>query len=97
MKLGPLETDEIKMLRFDFTSEAGPGATLSSPEVTCTTYEGVDPAPAVKIGAPTVVGSEVHQKVQGTLAGVTYKVRATVSDSDGLRHGITGYLEVVSG
>jgi hypothetical protein len=95
MNFGPIELDEIKLVKFNFLDEAGEGAVLSSPSVVCTTHKGVDAGPAaVLVGVPTVVGSEVHQKIQPGIVGVTYKLRATVMDSAGLKHGMTGYVAV---
>jgi len=96
--LGPLELDEIKALRFDFTSEVQAGVTLSLPTVTIEVLQGTDPAAAsMLLDAPLVVGLEVVQKVQPGVAGCKYKVRATATDSTGLRHGISGELLVLPG
>lgn len=96
--LGPLELDEIKALRFDFTSEVQAGVTLSTPSVTVEVLEGTDPAASsMLVGSPTVVGLEVVQKIQPGVAGCKYKFRALANDSTGLRHGISGELTVLPG
>jgi hypothetical protein len=98
MKIGPIESDEIKLAKFDFTDEVDASATLTSPTVVCTVHKGTDPTPAnVLVGSPVVSGKEVHQKVQPGVVGVTYKLRTVVTDSSGLKHGMTGLLEVVQG
>lgn len=97
--LGPLDLDEVKLLRFDFSSDSAVSATaiLSVPTVTVQTYRGSDATPnAIKDGAAVVSGLTVVQRVKPGLVGVIYKIRVTVLDNSGQVHGITGLLEVVA-
>lgn len=94
--IGPLELDEIKIVRFDFSTEAEATASLNTPIVTCVLLEGVDASPsAVLYGAPTVNGLYVTQQVKPGVAGCFYKLRAKVIDSDGAKHGMSCHLRVV--
>lgn len=97
--MGPLDLDEVKLLRFDFSSESAVSASaiLSTPTVTVTAYEGTDANPAlVKDGVASISGLTVVQRVKPGLVGVTYKIRVTVVDNSGQVHGITGLLKVVA-
>ena len=95
-EIGPLEIGEIKAARFDFTNEAGAGATLSAQSVTCVVVSGTDPSPSsVLVGSATVDGPFIVQKIQPGVAGCVYKLRALATDETGLRHGITAKLSVV--
>ena len=96
--VGPLELDEKKIIRFDFSSEVAAGATLSSPAVEVSVYAGTDPSPTTTLsGTPSVSGKLVLQMMQPGLEGVTYRLRATALDSDGQKHGITGFVRVAAG
>lgn len=98
-KLGPLDLDEVKLLRFDFSTDSAVSATaiLSAPTVTVQAYDGVDATPnALKDGVAVVSGLTVVQRVKPGLVGVTYKIRVTVTDNSGQVHGITGLLQVVA-
>lgn len=97
VELGPIEVGEVKAVRFDFSGEAGT-ATLLSPVVSCTVLKGTDPNPDnVLVSIPTVDGMCVVQLIQPGVVGCTYRLRALVLDSAGLRHGITEQLRVVNG
>lgn len=96
--VGPIEIGEIKSVKFDFSSEAAAGVTLSLPDVDCVVWEGVDPAAAsMLVGASLVSGMTVVQVVQPGVVGCKYKLTALVTDSSGLRHKISTLLEVVAG
>ena len=96
--IGPLELGEIKEARFDFSTEAAEGTTLTSPSVTCVVLDGTDASPSsVLYGSPTVSGKEVVQRIQPGVVGCTYKLNAFASDSSGLRHHIAAKLSVVAG
>lgn len=94
--VGPLELDELKVIRFDFTSEVEDTTTIGTPVVTCVLLDGVDATPAnVLIGTPLINGFFATQQVRPGVAGCLYKLRATVLDGDGNKHGITCHLKVV--
>ena len=96
--VGPLEVGEIKAVTFDFAGEAATGAVLNTPEATCVLIEGTDPTPAnVLSGAPNIVGLTVTQLVKPGVVGCKYKLRMTVQDTSGQRHGISAYMRVVNG
>lgn len=84
--LGPKDPQEIKTIKFLFDRELN-GATASGAVATATVYKGVDASPAaVILGAPTVVGTEVHVRMQAGLEGVTYKLRVALTDNVGNVH-----------
>lgn len=97
--IGPLEMDEVKAVRFDFSKEVSTGATLQgTPTVTVSVVSGVDNNPSAVLFSPAVVsGREVVQVVHPGVVGCKYKLRATVGDSTGLTHGMSAYLQVVNG
>lgn len=96
--IGPIEVGEIKAARFDFSGEAPAGASLTAPSCTCVGLSGVDLSPAsVLFGLPYIEGMFVVQLIQPGVVGCNYKLRATVTDSSGLRHGITAQVKVVNG
>jgi hypothetical protein len=96
--IGPLEVDEVKIVRFDFSTEAEEAAGITTPVVTCVLLDGTDASPsAVMFGAPSVNGKFVIQIVKPGVVGCFYKLRATCLDSDGAKHGMTAHLRVVPG
>lgn len=95
VNVGPLELDEIKQVVFDFSSEVDDGVVLNTPTVTVTVLEGTDGSPStVKQGVPTINGQYVLQQVKPGVVGVLYKLRATVLDQNGLKHGMTAHMKV---
>lgn len=93
--IGPLELDEIKIVRFDFSTETDL-LSIGTPIVTCVLLEGVDANPAAVLqGSPVVNGVYITQQVKPGVAGCFYKLRATCIDSDGAKHGMSCYLKVV--
>lgn len=98
-EVGPLEVDEVKAIRFDFSSElAGAASLQGEPLVTVMVIDGVDPNPDnVKVSPATISGNEVLQMVRAGVAGVTYKLRAKASDNTGLTHGMSVKMGVVNG
>ena len=96
--VGPIEVGEIKRVKFDFSTEAAAGVTLSLPDVDCVIWEGADATPAsVLVGLPSVSGMFVEQVVQPGVVGCTYKLSAVATDSSGLRHKMSTLLKVVPG
>lgn len=93
--IGPLELDEIKIVRFDFSTETD-ALSIGTPIVTCALLDGVDASPsAVLYGSPIVNGLYVTQHVKPGVSGCFYKLRATCIDSDGAKHGMSCHLKVV--
>lgn len=98
VELGPIEVGEVKAVRFNFSGEAAGTATLLTPVVTCTVIKGTDPNPDnVLVSTPTIDGMFVVQLIQAGVVGCTYRIRALVSDTSGLRHGITEQVRVTNG
>lgn len=93
--LGPKDPEEIKVIKFPFARELN-GATIASVSyVTPTTFKGTDPSPgAVALGAPVPSGTDVLQRMQAGLDGVSYKWRAKVVDSNGNVHVATEVVQV---
>lgn len=93
--LGPKDPQEIKVLSFPFARELN-GATIASiTSVTATTFKGTDASPsAVLLGGPVQSGTDVLQRMQAGLNGVTYKLRAKVLDSNGNVHVVADLVAV---
>lgn len=93
--LGPKDPEEIKLVKFPFANELEVGETLGSLVVTCTVLAGADAGYAtVLLGAPVLIGTDVVQRVQNGLDGVSYMLRAKATGSSGLVHVVPGVLEV---
>jgi hypothetical protein len=93
--IGPLDFDEIKIVRFDFSTETD-AAAIGTPVVTCALLDGIDASPgAVLYGSPIVSGFYVTQLVRSGVVGCVYKLRATCIDSDGAKHGVSGRLKIL--
>jgi len=85
--LGPKDPEEIKVMKFAFARELDGAAIASVASVTPSTYKGTDASPgAVALGAPVVSGTDVLQRMQAGVDGVTYKWRAKIIDSNGNVH-----------
>jgi hypothetical protein len=89
----PIDTNEDVNLFFDFAPWLNTGVTiLSISSVTCAVYSGTDGSPSSRlVGSASIVSSPstgaasaaVQQKVGNTpIAGVTYRLDATVVTSD---------------
>ena len=95
-EFGPIEVDEIKAVRFDFSTETQ--TPLLDPVVEVSLLVGVDPDPdLVLVGPPAIVGFEVVQKIRPGVVGCEYKLRCVADSSDGLRHALSGKFRVVPG
>lgn len=95
--IGPIEVGEIKAVRFDFSGEiTDSNAALTLPSVAISVLDGVDPTPTSALIAPAYIdGTDVVQLVQASNVGVTYKLRAWLTEGGQLRHGIPTKLAVV--
>jgi hypothetical protein len=93
--VGPKDPEETKVVRFSFASELETGATLASAQMSITAVSGIDYTPAaLLLGGPVIVGSDVLQRVQGGLDGVTYQLRVKANDNTGLVHVVSAQLLV---
>ena len=93
--LGPKDPEEIKIIAFPFARELAGAAISAVNYVTPTTYKGTDAAPgAVVVGVPVVSGTNVLQRMQAGLDGVTYRLRAKVTDVNGNVHVNTQWVVV---
>lgn len=94
-KIGPIDPEEVKVVTFDFTDELK-GNTAELAEVTSTlTAEGTDPdADEMVQGPAVIVGSMVNQRVAGRVNGLTYELKAKVTDNFGLVHIIRALVPV---
>lgn len=95
--LEAIDVDEVDIQPFDFAPGLVAGETLTgTPVLACEVYEGVDATPSgVLVGAATVAGAEVLQRVRGQLAGVTYLLRCRVVLSSGRELVAAGLLPCV--
>lgn len=85
--LGPKDPEEIKILAFAFARELAGVAISSVDYCTPTTYRGTDASPGlVALGLGVASGTDVLQRMQGGLHGVTYKWRCKVTDANGNKH-----------
>lgn len=93
-KIGPIDPEEIKIVTFDFTEELK-GNTATVAVVTASLPEGTDPDAATMVQGPAVItGAFVNQRVAGRLLGLTYELKATVTDDLGLVHIMRALLPV---
>jgi hypothetical protein len=96
-KIGPLDAEESKAIRFDFSKEAADAATLETAAVEVAMAYGADDTPAdLLVNAPVILGKDVVQQVTGAgrTVGATYHVRCRVTDSDGYTHVLAADLPV---
>lgn len=96
-KVGPIEAGEVKLLKFPFTSEMEPDATISNVAREIILLEGVDATPEARlIGSAVVSGQTVLQRVSavGDLRGNRYLIRMLATDSANLVHSLAAELEV---
>ena len=76
-----LAGETVKMV-FDFTSRLAAAETISTQNVAASVYSGTDASPsAVVSGAATASGAQVTQTLTGGVAGVIYKLVATITTS----------------
>lgn len=95
--LGPKDPEEIKVMKFPFARELNGGTIASVTSVTVATHTGTDATPsAVLLGAAVVSGTDVLQRVQAGVDGVTYKLRAKVVDNAGNVHVVADTLRVAT-
>lgn len=93
-KVGPLDVDEEKVLRFRFVDELPSGNTLQSAAVTVDLKFGTDATPAsLLVGAASIDGSDVLQRVRGRAAGAGYHLRCQATDDNGQKHVIACDLD----
>ena len=86
---------EVKLVTFDFATEAVAGIALSTPTVDKAVLSGTDPAAAnLTVGAAMVSGLTVLCLVGGGLAGVVYQLTCTVTAANGEVHQILARLAV---
>lgn len=92
-RIGPIQEDEIKTVRFDFTDE-GVSGVIASATVEVENSRGSDPSPGtVAQGAPTINGLFVDQRVRYQIPKATYLLRCEAVDSAGLVHVVTASLQ----
>lgn len=92
-RIGPIQEDEIKTVRFDFSDEGVSGA-IASAIVEVENYRGKDPSPGtIAQGEPVINGLLVDQKVRFQIPKATYTLRCEATDSAGLVHVVTASLQ----
>lgn len=97
MRTAPKDPYEIKLVRFEFSTEIEAGATITGIERSITTRVGSDPSPEnVPLGAMVVDNENLFglQLVQGGVDGCEYEIRALATDSNGLKHLVVATLPV---
>lgn len=89
----PVDTNETVTLTFDFGPWLASGVTVGSPAMTCQVYSGTDGSASSRLSGSASTGASpstgaataaVLQKFgNAPVAGVTYRLDATVTTSDG--------------
>ncbi len=86
-KIGPLDSAEVKFVRFRFADELPAGNTILSATVEVALTAGTDATPSALVsGAATVSGSDVLQKVIGRNIAASYHLRCIATDDSGQVH-----------
>jgi len=76
--------NEIKSLSFEFSEVLTSGESLSTASCSVIVLDGTDANPSNLLsGGASIVGTQIYQWVQGGVAGVTYRLIATVTTSAG--------------
>jgi hypothetical protein len=92
MPLPDKDPEEIKTVTFDFSDDA---TALSDAIVTTSAYAGLqDASPGDVLGAKTLDGGKVHQRVQAGQSGTSYALRCKAIDADGEVHVAVALLPV---
>jgi len=90
-------TTENEQFTFDFSPVLGSTETISSATCTVEVKEGTDPSPSsIKVGSPTISGSQVAQRISGGLDGVIYRLEMTATTSLTNIYTIVADLQVLS-
>jgi len=90
-------TTEVKSLSFDFSQVLASGETISTATCTVVVIDGTDTNPSnILSGGTTIIGFKVYQQVQNGVAGVTYRLVATITTSVGNTLVALGDLPVYS-
>ena len=85
------EPADVVTLSFDFTADAD---SVSAPLVSIDLVSGTDPDPGLMlIGAPTVAGAIVYQRVQGGVNGALYSLQCLAYNGDD-RYSIEALLPI---
>jgi hypothetical protein len=96
-EIGPLDAEEDKIVRFDFSKESAAAATLNTALVEVSMKYGADSTPdQLLVGLAVIVGKDVVQQVRGAgrTVNATYHLRCRVTDSDGYTHVLAADLPV---
>ncbi|CAB4240587.1 hypothetical protein UFOVP38_18 [uncultured Caudovirales phage] len=76
-------TGETKALAFEFSETLAVGEGLATCSCAAVVIDGVDPNPSdLLASSASIVGTKVVQQVHNGVAGVTYRLVATVSTSN---------------
>lgn len=80
----PADPGEIEYFAFDFKRDVRESEVLNAAIWTCAVKTGTDADPASHIiSGAVIVGTITQQKVSGLVAGVTYRLTATVQTNHG--------------
>lgn len=76
--------DEAEWFGFDFSPRLASGETIQSATFAIAAVDGSDPAaPSMLQGVAMIDGATVRQKVTGGVAGLTYRLSAHITTSNG--------------
>jgi hypothetical protein len=89
----PLDPDSFAPVAFNFGGYLGAETVASVDWVQISVYRGTDSDPAARLyGAPASDGTKAVQWLQNLVDGVTYKLRARITDTAGRKFVLTGLL-----
>jgi hypothetical protein len=91
------DPQEVKLIRFEYSTEVETGATLVSIDTSISVVEGTDPAPGLVLEGAIVIDNEKLlglQRVKGGIDGCNYEIRALATDSNGFEHLVVATLPV---
>ena len=90
-------TTENELFYIDFSQVLTDGEVISSATSTIDVMSGVDPSPqSIKVGAPSINGSSVAQRIYNGIAGVTYRFVITIRTNYGNTYTAFGDIPVYS-
>lgn len=90
-------TSESELFGFDYSQVLASGETISSAVASVLVMNGIDLNPsAILVGAPSISGNKVSQRISGGNDGVTYRIEMVATTSLGNVYACVGDLPVYS-
>ena len=77
-------TTESELFTFDFSQVLSPSETISTATCSVIVMNGVDPSPStILVGSTVIVNSTASQRVANGISEVTYRLKMTITTSQG--------------